>query len=109
MYLETEDHSFCDVQTGNNVEIQSGFRQTSYPSHRDPGERGLDPPVFKFFHLLTGSKKHRLPRIMTIPQNKTNSRAMQQNAPVPPYLRVIRSKTYCGCVKPQIIPNAIHV
>jgi hypothetical protein len=27
---------------------------------------------------------------------------------VPPYLRVIRSKTYCGYVKPWIIPNAIY-
>jgi hypothetical protein len=45
MYLETEDNSFCDVQTDKNVEIQSGFRQTSYPSHRDPAERGLDPPT----------------------------------------------------------------
>jgi hypothetical protein len=25
-----------------------------------------------------------------------------------PYPRVIRSKTYCGYVKPQIIPNAIY-
>jgi hypothetical protein len=45
MYFETEDHSLWDVQTGNNVDIQSGFRQTSYPSHRDPAERGLDPPT----------------------------------------------------------------
>jgi hypothetical protein len=45
MYLETEDHSLWDVQTDNNVEIQSDFRQTSYPSHRDPAELGLDPPT----------------------------------------------------------------
>jgi hypothetical protein len=30
------------------------------------------------------------------------------NADVPPYQRVIRSKTYHGYVKPQIIPNAIY-
>jgi hypothetical protein len=27
---------------------------------------------------------------------------------VPPYLWIICSKTYCGYVKPQIIPNAIY-
>jgi hypothetical protein len=27
---------------------------------------------------------------------------------VPPYSRVIRSKTYCGYMKPQKIPNAIY-
>jgi hypothetical protein len=27
---------------------------------------------------------------------------------VPPYPRVIRSKTYLGCVKPGVIPNAIN-
>jgi hypothetical protein len=30
------------------------------------------------------------------------------NTVVPPYLRVIRSKTYRGHVKPQIIPNATY-
>jgi hypothetical protein len=28
---------------------------------------------------------------------------------VPPYPRVIRSKTYRGYVKPRIIPNAIYI
>jgi hypothetical protein len=27
---------------------------------------------------------------------------------VPPYSRVIRSKTYCGYVKLRIVPNAIY-
>jgi hypothetical protein len=31
------------------------------------------------------------------------------NTVVPPYLRVIRSKTYLGFVKPRIVPNAIHI
>jgi hypothetical protein len=29
------------------------------------------------------------------------------NTVVPPYLQVIRSKTYCGYLKQRIIPNAI--
>jgi hypothetical protein len=31
------------------------------------------------------------------------------NTGVPPYPQVMRSKTYCGYVKPQIIPNAIYI
>jgi hypothetical protein len=31
-----------------------------------------------------------------------------KNTVVPPYPQVIHSKTYCGYVKPEIIPNAIR-
>jgi hypothetical protein len=33
---------------------------------------------------------------------------MNKYTGVPPYLQVIRSKTYRGNVKPRIIPNAIY-
>jgi hypothetical protein len=40
---------------------------------------------------------------LSAPENR-----IERTTVVPPYPRVIRSKTYCGYVKPRIIPNAIY-